>query len=56
MVDSDEVLACTPVPLDLTRFNHDAFLPYDCTVTYIQQVMTAEAVLSDAQPQYIGYV
>lgn len=34
-----EVLACTPTPVDPTRFNPNAELPYGCTVEHIRQSM-----------------
>jgi hypothetical protein len=34
-----EVSACTPTPIDPTRFNPNAELPYGCTVGHIQQAM-----------------
>ena len=39
MDDHLEIAACTPYPVDLTGFNHQAEIPYECTIRHIQLAM-----------------
>lgn len=37
--EAEELLACTPVPIDPSGFNPKAVLPYGCTIGHIRQSM-----------------
>ena len=40
MDDHLEIAACAPYPVDLKGFNHQATIPYGCTIQHIQHAMT----------------